>query len=63
MQNTSRGYSLKAMNIFKVEREGEDKMYNPLKLKNKKLLWHGSRFSNFAGILTSGMRIAPPEAP
>jgi poly [ADP-ribose] polymerase len=27
------------------------------------LLWHGSRFSNFVGILTNGMRIAPPEAP
>jgi hypothetical protein len=34
-----------------------------MKLGNKKLLWHGSRFSNFVGILTNGMRIAPPEAP
>ena len=38
-------------------------MYNPLKLKNKKLLFHGSRFSNFTGILGNGLRIAPPEAP
>eukprot|EP01053_Blabericola_migrator_P002123 Blabericola_migrator_1__2122@NODE_1586_length_4224_cov_94_207602_g1036_i0_p1_GENE_NODE_1586_length_4224_cov_94_207602_g1036_i0NODE_1586_length_4224_cov_94_207602_g1036_i0_p1_ORF_typecomplete_len716_score128_11PARP/PF00644_20/7_9e38PARP_reg/PF02877_14/1_4e24WGR/PF05406_15/0_082WGR/PF05406_15/1e06_NODE_1586_length_4224_cov_94_207602_g1036_i09123059 len=30
---------------------------------NRKLLWHGSRLSNWAGILTSGLRIAPPEAP
>lgn len=27
------------------------------------LLWHGSRSTNWAGILTSGLRIAPPEAP
>jgi poly [ADP-ribose] polymerase len=26
-------------------------------------LWHGSRFSNFVGILSQGLRIAPPEAP
>lgn len=34
-----------------------------MKLGNRKLLWHGSRFSNFVGILTNGMRIAPKEAP
>lgn len=27
------------------------------------LLWHGSRVSNFGGILKQGLRIAPPEAP
>lgn len=27
------------------------------------LLWHGSRTTNFAGILSQGLRIAPPEAP
>ncbi len=27
------------------------------------LLWHGSRLSNFVGILSQGLRIAPPEAP
>ncbi len=27
------------------------------------LLWHGSRISNFVGILSQGLRIAPPEAP
>ena len=32
-------------------------------MKNKKLLFHGSRFSNFTGILGNGLRIAPPEAP
>lgn len=27
------------------------------------MLWHGSRVSNFGGILSQGLRIAPPEAP
>ena len=63
MKNTSDGRNLKVMDIFKIEREGEAKIFNPNKLKNKKLLWHGSRFSNYVGILSNGMRIAPPEAP
>jgi predicted DNA-binding WGR domain protein len=31
--------------------------------KNRQLLWHGSRMTNFVGILSQGLRIAPPEAP
>ena len=27
------------------------------------MLWHGSTFSNWGGILSQGLRIAPPEAP
>lgn len=27
------------------------------------LLWHGSRLTNMVGILSTGLRIAPPEAP
>ena len=30
---------------------------------HRRLLWHGSRGCNFGGILTQGLRIAPPEAP
>jgi len=30
---------------------------------NRQLLWHGSRITNFTGILSQGLRIAPPEAP
>ena len=29
----------------------------------RQLLWHGSRLSNWVGILSQGLRIAPPEAP
>lgn len=32
-------------------------------LHNRKLLWHGSRLTNFVGIISQGLRIAPPEAP
>ncbi len=27
------------------------------------MLWHGSRLTNYAGILSQGLRVAPPEAP
>ncbi len=30
---------------------------------NRQILWHGSRAANFVGILSQGLRIAPPEAP
>ena len=63
VQNTSEYYKLNIVDCFELEREGEAKIFNPNKLENRKLLWHGSRFSNFVGILSQGMRIAPPEAP
>ncbi|KAA8544469.1 hypothetical protein F0562_022491 [Nyssa sinensis] len=47
--------------VFSLEREGESHLSD--KLKNKMLLWHGSRLTNFVGILNQGLRIAPPEAP
>lgn len=57
-------YKLEIEDVFVVKRQGEDSRYKPFrKLPNKKLLWHGSRTTNFAGILSQGLRIAPPEAP
>ncbi|PWN43612.1 PARP-domain-containing protein [Ceraceosorus guamensis] len=48
--------------IFVVDRA--DDRANPLgNIGSKKLLWHGSRCSNWPGILSQGLRIAPPEAP
>ena len=52
----------KLIDAFKIEREGEAAKFDK-KIGNRQLLWHGSRFSNFAGILSQGLRIAPPEAP
>lgn len=63
LQNSKDSRTLKLLDLFKVKRNGEVDKYNPRKIGNKKLLWHGSRFSNFGGILSQGLRIAPPEAP
>uniref|UniRef100_A0A8C3Q0T4 Poly [ADP-ribose] polymerase n=1 Tax=Chrysolophus pictus TaxID=9089 RepID=A0A8C3Q0T4_CHRPC len=61
---THNAYDLKVVEIFRIEREGESQRYKPFKqLHNRQLLWHGSRTTNFAGILSQGLRIAPPEAP
>jgi poly [ADP-ribose] polymerase len=63
IKNTKNSYKLHVQEIFQIERDGEKKIFNPTNLGNRKLLFHGSRFSNFPGILTNGLRIAPPEAP
>ena len=61
---THSSYSLELMDVFKIERHGEVERFKPFKkVANRKLLWHGSRTTNFAGILSQGLRIAPPEAP
>ncbi|KAL6913807.1 hypothetical protein FSST1_011567 [Fusarium sambucinum] len=53
--------------IFRIEREGEFKRFDDSKFSkmssDRRLLWHGSRATNFGGILSQGLRIAPPEAP
>ncbi|XP_040581358.1 poly [ADP-ribose] polymerase 1 [Lepeophtheirus salmonis] len=57
-------YSLEIESILKVNRKGENKKFKPFrKLPNRRLLWHGSRMTNFVGILSQGLKIAPPEAP
>jgi poly [ADP-ribose] polymerase 2/3/4 len=61
--NTKEGYkNVTISDIFEVNRPVEHSSFNK-KLGNNMLLWHGSRVSNFVGILSQGMRIAPPEAP
>ena len=61
---THNQYSLKLIHLFKIQREGEDQRFQKWKNNsNRQLLWHGSRTTNFAGIISQGLRIAPPEAP
>ena len=61
---THSGYSLELQDVFKVDRDGEKDRFKPFStLHNRQLLWHGSRKTNFVGILSNGLRIAPPEAP
>lgn len=47
--------------IYRLARQGESERFLPL--HNRRLLWHGSRRSNLIGILSQGLRVAPPEAP
>ncbi|XP_044314316.1 poly [ADP-ribose] polymerase isoform X1 [Drosophila rhopaloa] len=62
--STHSSYDLHVVDVFKVARQGEARRYKPFKkLHNRKLLWHGSRLTNFIGILSHGLKIAPPEAP
>ena len=53
--------------IFRIERNGEKDRFEKSKFasipSNRRLLWHGSRCTNYGGILSQGLRIAPPEAP
>lgn len=61
-------FNCKVQDIFRVERNGEyDRFaksdYSKIPNSDRRLLWHGSRCTNFGGILSQGLRIAPPEAP
>lgn len=62
---THTDWSLELEEVFSLEREGEHDKFSPYRqnLGNRMLLWHGSRLTNFVGILSQGLRIAPPEAP
>ncbi|KNG46006.1 poly polymerase 2 ADP-ribosyltransferase 2 [Stemphylium lycopersici] len=57
----------KVQEIFRIERKGEFERFDKSKYakiaSNRRLLWHGSRVTNYGGILGQGLRIAPPEAP
>uniref|UniRef100_A0A1I8JHE4 Poly [ADP-ribose] polymerase n=1 Tax=Macrostomum lignano TaxID=282301 RepID=A0A1I8JHE4_9PLAT len=55
-------YTLSLGALFKVQRAPETARFRS-DLPNRMLLWHGSRLSNWAGILSQGLRVAPPEAP
>lgn len=62
--STHSSYSLELGNVFVLDREGEAERFKAFeKVGNHQLLWHGSRLTNWTGILSQGLRIAPPEAP
>ena len=52
---------LTLLKAYSLNRHGEEKKFKDF--GNKKLLWHGTRITNYVGILSQGLRIAPPEAP
>lgn len=51
--------------VYEVSREGEEQRYAeklqqiPDLAANRKLLWHGSRLTNYVGIISQGLKIAP----
>ncbi|TMW68079.1 hypothetical protein Poli38472_007751 [Pythium oligandrum] len=62
--------SYRISNLFEVSRNGERSRFvetlndkPTLKEKHSHLLWHGTKRTNLMGILSQGLRIAPPEAP
>ncbi|MCJ1286489.1 hypothetical protein MMC26_005835 [Xylographa opegraphella] len=61
------GMNFKVEDIFRIERSGENDRFAQSPFAqlhaDRRLLWHGSRATNFGGILSQGLRIAPPEAP
>ncbi len=57
-------YSIEILDIFCLDREGEQQRYAAHSGdQNRQLLWHSSRLGNFAGILAESLRIQPPTAP
>lgn len=59
---THNSFDLVLEDLFELSSEVENVRYTK-ELGNKMLLWHGSRLTNYVGILSQGLRIAPPEAP
>jgi len=53
----------RVISIHKVSRYAEQERFKKWENLHRLLLWHGSRVANFLGILSLGLRIAPPESP
>ena len=58
---THSSYKMEVMDIFECQKNMEKERFEDK--GNRMLLFHGSRMSNWAGILSQGLRIAPPNAP
>ncbi|KAJ3434832.1 poly (adp-ribose) polymerase [Anaeramoeba flamelloides] len=57
-------YTLVVEEVFAAEKTEEIERYKKYeKADDRWLLWHGSRKSNAVGIISQGLRIAPPNAP
>ncbi|XP_031634599.1 poly [ADP-ribose] polymerase-like [Contarinia nasturtii] len=50
--------------VYKVSRHEEVQRFKPYEKNfNRQLLWHGSRLTNFVGILSNGLKIRPTNVP
>eukprot|EP00658_Telonema_sp_P-2_P018068 TRINITY_DN17073_c0_g1_i6.p1 TRINITY_DN17073_c0_g1~~TRINITY_DN17073_c0_g1_i6.p1 ORF type:complete len:635 (-),score=124.73 TRINITY_DN17073_c0_g1_i6:103-2007(-) len=63
--STHKEYSLQISNLFALDQPRSSHKFDQVSagIGNRQLLWHGSRLGNWVGILSQGLRIAPPEAP
>ncbi|XP_044278301.1 poly [ADP-ribose] polymerase 2 isoform X2 [Varanus komodoensis] len=60
---THTDYTMTLLEAFILNKETSGSGHFRSDLPNRTLLWHGSRLGNWAGILSQGLRVAPPEAP
>ncbi|GAB1609093.1 poly [ADP-ribose] polymerase 2-like [Argonauta hians] len=58
---THNTYKMEVLEVYGCRKNAEHD--NFIDYGNRMLLWHGSRLTNWVGILSRGLRIAPPEAP
>ncbi|CAH8561738.1 unnamed protein product [Schistosoma turkestanicum] len=58
---THNWYTLEILDVFECRKSAEQENFKDY--GNRMLLWHGSRLTNWVGILGRGLQIAPPEAP
>ena len=68
--STHKHYTMQLRQVFALDLKGQSARFAPYAAAAKapgvpatKLLWHGTRTSNLVGILSQGLRVAPPEAP
>ena len=60
--STHNTYKMEVADVFCLDKDAEKSKFAE-DIGNRHLLWHGSRLSNIVGILSNGLKIAPPEAP
>lgn len=54
--------AVEVQEIFEVVRAEDKKRFRKFeKLHNRQLLWHGSNLTNFVGILSNGLKLAPSD--
>lgn len=58
---THKTFALEVIEGFRINRVEDEARFKG-NLPNHKLLWHGSRLTNFVNILTNGLKVAPPDA-
>lgn len=59
--STHSWYTIELLDVFECAKPDEVEGFTDH--GNRMLLWHGSRLTNWVGILGRGLKVAPPEAP